>query len=119
MGTKRMKSKRRRVSVQRSGQRNARTRAGQPAEAVTAPAADPGSVGAGQAEGPRRNAGWFLPGNRARAQHLIYSERLPPGLEHLPATLDRFLTAQLADEGEAPEQIPARRRSLLDLRTYV
>jgi hypothetical protein len=61
----------------------------------------------------------FKPGNQAAARHLIYSVQLPPGLEDLPAQLDRFMVAQLADEGDEPDRLSARRRSLLHHRVFI
>jgi hypothetical protein len=104
--------------VQRAAQQTALDRVVVRPAAGPEHAADPGPAAAAQADGPRRDTR-FQPGNRASVQHLIYSERLPPGLEHLPALLDRFHAAQLADEGEEADRIPARRRSLLDTRTYI
>jgi hypothetical protein len=61
----------------------------------------------------------FKPGNRAAVQHLVYSEKLPPGLEDLPAQLEAFMSAQLADEGDDPDRLSTRRRSLLSHRVFV
>ena len=113
---KRRKAARR---AQRAVQRSTRKRVAAAPAAAPAPPAVPGQTVAAEAEAPTRRDTRFKPGNWDSVKHLVYSERLSPGLEHLPALLDRFHAAQLADEGEEPDRIPARRRSLLDIRAFV
>jgi hypothetical protein len=108
--------------VQRGVQRAARSRVAKSRTAGPGQGADPGPVATAEAEAPARPmAGLstrFQPGNRASVQHLVYSERLPPGLEDLPAQLDQFMSAQLLDEGDDADRLSARRRSLLSHRVF-
>ena len=118
-----MKRKPKTRGVQRRVQRAARSAVASGRRTKAEPVADPGPKATREAEAPARPAlgldTRFKPGNRASVQHLVYSERLPPGLEHLPALLDQFMAAQLGDEGDESDKLSARRRSLLSHRVFI
>src|SRR5262245_37913512 len=63
----------------------------------------------------RDASGRFLPGNLAAVQNALRATQLPPELAHLPAEIDAWMANVAADEGGLDE-IPARRRSLLEYR---
>jgi hypothetical protein len=118
-----MKRKAKTRRVQRPVQRAARSDVVGRLRRRIATAADPHPKATSEAEAPTpRTPGLdtrFKLGNSARTEHWVYSERLPPGLEHLPAQLEQFMAAQLADEGDEPDRLSARRRSLLSHRVFI
>lgn len=66
---------------------------------------------------PGRDAtnGRYLLGHRENISTGMDTDRLPIGLEHLHAELDRFIAGSLVDEGDE-QDIPTRRRSQLEYR---
>ena len=60
----------------------------------------------------------FPPGHWAAAKHTMRTDRWPPELEVLRDEVDEFLSQTLVDEGD-PDDVPARRKALLNYRARV
>lgn len=69
-------------------------------------------------EEARDAAGRVMVGNRLAVTHALSAVDLPPGLQHLRDEIAEYEAACLIDEG-SPDDVPARRRSLLQSRARV